>query len=122
MCRDLVANHKQVGEFIDIDLEVPTSRSMEVEEIIDFVVHPSVSLVEVNSESEDEDESMTKIISSKEALFAMTQVKLFFEQNDLTALTDKEQLVIKNLSSLNEAIFKIKNSKAKQKEITSFFF
>ena len=65
---------------------------------------------------------MLCLFTKLQAWLLWTRVKLYFEQNDLSKLTDKEKQVIKDFSSLNDAIFKIKNSKAKQKEITSFFF
>ena len=57
---------------------------------------------------------MICLLTKLQTWLLWTRVKLSFEQNDLSKLTDKEKQVIKDFSSLNDAIFKIKNSKAKR--------
>ena len=94
-------------EFIDIDLHLETSRPMEVDEIVDFVVSPVHSMpnTEVNEESEDEG-NVVEPITSKDTLITIKTVQSFLDQSDLTFLGEDQ--VIRSCS-------------VKQKEITDFF-
>ena len=70
-----------IQSLIDVSLE--TSRAMEIDEIIEFVVNPAPvpsAVLSDGNESEDEDE-FEPPVSSKDAIPAVKTLKTFLDQN-----------------------------------------
>ena len=102
---------------------------MEVDERIDYVVHRSTSIVP-NEEKEYEDGEPSKKEyedgepSKKERCFERCFDSFsitLFEQNDLSIINEEEIIPVKDFSDLNDILFTIRDSNAKQKNRTDFF-